>query len=106
MLEDTTPEAVEAAEEQAPISNEAQAAGLGVMDLRVLKEVIDVASARGAFRADEFSAIGGTYGRLNNFLQTIDAAAAEANAPAEGEESATDEAPETPESDTNDLTEE
>ncbi len=78
MLDDTA--------QEAPVSNEAQTAGLGIVDLRVLKEVIDVASARGAFKADEFATIGDTYGRLNVFLQTIDAA----NAPAE--EESTDEA--------------
>ena len=66
MLDDTT--------QEAPVSNEAQQAGLGVVDLRVLKEVVDVASARGAFKADEFATIGETYSRLNIFLQTIDAA--------------------------------
>ena len=63
-----------------------EAPGLGIVDLRVIKEVIDVASARGAFKADEFATIGDTYGRLAAFLNQIDAA----NAPAEDE--ATDEA--------------
>lgn len=69
MLDDTT--------QDAPASNEAQEAGLGIVDLRVFKEVIDVASARGAFKAEEFATIGDSYGRLTKFLQTIDAANAE-----------------------------
>ena len=61
--------------QEAPISNEAQEVpGLGIVDLRVIKEVIDVASARGAFKADEFAIIGDTYGRLAAFLNQIDAA--------------------------------
>jgi len=83
MLDDTT--------QDAPVSNEAQQAGLGIVDLRVIKEVIDVASARGAFKADEFATIGETYGRLNVFLQTIDAANAtesEDSADADAEDSA------------------
>ena len=83
MLDETTTEEVAT---EAPTSNEAQSAGLGIVDLRVIKEVIDVASARGAFKADEFATIGDTYGRLAAFLNQIDAA----NAPAEDE--ATDEA--------------
>jgi len=63
---------------EAPISNEAQAGGteigLGITDLRVFKEVIDVASARGAFTPNEFATIGDAYGRLNAFLVTIDSA--------------------------------
>ena len=73
MLDETTTEEEEVANE-APTSNEAQSAGLGIVDLRVIKEVIDVASARGAFKADEFAIIGDTYGRLAAFLNQIDAA--------------------------------
>jgi len=91
MLDDTTQDASEA-----PVSNEAQAAGLSIQDLRIFKEIVDVASARGAFKADEFSAIGDTYNRLNTFLAQIDVQ----NAPAEEEEAnteATDELEETTE---------
>jgi hypothetical protein len=78
--------------QEAPISNEAQEVpGLGIVDLRVIKEVIDVASARGAFKADEFATIGDTYGRLASFLQTIDAANAPADDDATDETDATDE---------------
>ena len=77
--------------QEAPTSNEAQSAGLGIVDLRVIKEVIDVASARGAFKADEFATIGDTYGRLASFLQTIDAANAPADDDATDETDATDE---------------
>ena len=76
MLDDTQQE-----QEAPPISNEAAGVGLGITDLRVFKEVIDVASARGAFKAGEFSTIGDVYGRLSTFLAAID----QANAPAEDE---------------------
>jgi uncharacterized protein (DUF697 family) len=72
MLDDTQQE------QEAPISNEAANVGLGITDLRVFKEVIDVASARGAFKADEFATIGDAYSRLSTFLTTIDTANAEA----------------------------
>jgi hypothetical protein len=80
MLDDTKP----TPEQEAPISNEASQAGLGITDLRIFKEVIDIASARGAFKADEFATIGDAYGRLSTFLRTID------NANAETAETATD----------------
>jgi hypothetical protein len=63
------------------VTDEAPQVGLSIADLRVFKEVIDVASARGAFKAGEFSTIGDVYGRLSTFLAAID----QANAPAEDE---------------------
>jgi hypothetical protein len=63
------------------VTDEAPQVGLSIADLRVFKEVIDVASARGAFKAGEFSTIGDVYGRLSTFLAVID----QANAPAEDE---------------------
>jgi hypothetical protein len=69
MKDDTTQK------EEASSANEVQQqqVGLGISDLRIFKEVIDVASARGAFKADEFATIGDAYSRLNLFLQTVDA---------------------------------
>jgi len=95
MLDDTNPEA--------PVSNEVQQAGLSITDLRLFKEIVDVASARGAFKADEFSAIGETYTRLTNFLNHVDAQ----NAPNdEGEEETTDTNDEVSEETTEETTEE
>jgi uncharacterized protein (DUF697 family) len=85
MLDDTTQE------QEAPISNEAAQVGLGITDLRVFKEVIDVASARGAFKADEFATIGDAYGRLSTFLTTIDTASTETTDEEVTDEDSTDE---------------
>lgn len=79
MKDDVNQEATE------QVTEEASQVGLGITDLRVFKEVIDVASARGAFKADEFATIGDAYGRLSAFLAKVD----QANAPVEDE--ATDE---------------
>jgi hypothetical protein len=42
-----------------------------VGDLAQLKKVIEIACARGAFRADEMSAVGVAYDKLNRFLDSI-----------------------------------
>lgn len=49
----------------------AQSADLNVSDLAAIKAIIDVATQRGAFRAPELEAVGRTYNKLSNFLDTI-----------------------------------
>jgi len=44
---------------------------LTVQDLNNLKEIIDVASTRGAFRPKEMMAVGHVYGKLENFLAAV-----------------------------------
>lgn len=60
-------------EAQAQDSAQQQAADLNVSDLAALKSIIDVASQRGAFRAGEMEAVGKTYNKLSNFLDSITA---------------------------------
>lgn len=78
------------AEELAANAQEAQGeqnTDLSIGDLNALKTIIDVASARGAFRPTEMEAVGKTYTRLNNFLIAVQAQqqqAGEDEAPAEG----------------------
>jgi len=40
-------------------------------DLGLLKNIIDLASTRGAFRAAEMSEIGAVYDKLTNFLEAV-----------------------------------
>lgn len=47
------------------------AASLSINDLANIKQIIDVASARGAFKANEFNVVGITYDRLVAFLQSV-----------------------------------
>jgi uncharacterized ubiquitin-like protein YukD len=47
------------------------AADLNVSDLAAIKSIIDVATQRGAFRAPELEAVGKTYNKLSNFLDSI-----------------------------------
>jgi len=48
-----------------------------VADLNLLKNIVDVASSRGAFRASEMQEIGTVYNRLNTFLEAVVAHAQE-----------------------------
>jgi hypothetical protein len=50
---------------------EAPAADLNISDLAALKSIIEVASQRGAFKANELEAVGKTFNKLNNFLETV-----------------------------------
>jgi hypothetical protein len=57
---------------------------LTVQDLNTIKAIIDVASQRGAFKANEMQAVGTTYNKLEAFLNAIQAqqAAAAKSTPA------------------------
>lgn len=57
---------------------------LTVQDLNALRSIIDVASTRGTFKAEEMSAVGAVYNKLSGFLDAI-AAQAEAQRAAEAE---------------------
>jgi len=47
-----------------------------VADLNLLKNIIDLASARGAFQANEMTQIGAVYDKLVAFLEVVVAQAA------------------------------
>ncbi len=63
-VEQTAPEA------QAP-AQEAPASDLNISDLIALKSVIEVASQRGAFKANELEGVGKVYNKLSNFLESV-----------------------------------
>lgn len=42
-----------------------------VADLSLIKDIIDLASTRGAFRAAEMKEIGEVYNKLTNFLDAV-----------------------------------
>lgn len=52
-------------------TQEQQATELSVQDLASLKSIIDVASQRGAFKANEMAQVGQTYNKLDAFLNEI-----------------------------------
>ena len=46
-------------------------ADLSIKDLMALRSIIDLASQRGAFKPTEMVTIGQSYGKLNDFLETV-----------------------------------
>jgi hypothetical protein len=61
--------APEAAQETA--APQQASADLNISDLVALKNIIEVASQRGAFKATELEAVGKTFNKLNAFLETV-----------------------------------
>lgn len=59
-------------QEQAPQDTNAGApTDLNISDLLALRNILDVASQRGAFKAAEMESVGKTYNKLNLFLESI-----------------------------------
>ena len=61
---------------------------IGLQDLQVLAQIVDLASQRGAFRGNELTQVGAVFDKLTVFLQYVadkqaEAAEGEAEAPAE-----------------------
>jgi len=67
MSEDVKDQAVPEAATQA----QAQSPDLNISDLIALKNIIEVASQRGAFKAAELEAVGKTFNKLNVFLESV-----------------------------------
>ena len=44
---------------------------LNISDLVALKSIVEVATQRGAFKATELEAVGKTFNKLNNFLESV-----------------------------------
>lgn len=59
---------------------------IGLNELAVLAQIVDLATQRGAFRANELTQVGQVYDKLNNFLSFIKEQQ-EAQAEAQGDES-------------------
>ena len=81
----------EAVTEGAAQSEAANAVGLNIGDLAGLRQIINVAAQRGAFRAEEMEVIGRVYNKLNAFLNSLAPAQEEAAAEETTEETETSE---------------
>jgi hypothetical protein len=68
MSEEQKQEEVAAPEAEAQQNSEAE---LTVQDLNALKQIIDVASQRGAFRPNEMMTVGQIYTKLETFLNAV-----------------------------------
>lgn len=62
----------------------AEAAELNINDLNAMKTIIDIASARGAFKPNEMTAVGQTYNKLTAFLEAVAKQAEAAKAAQQG----------------------
>ena len=56
-----------------PNLQEVAAPNLGLQDIVALLNIVDVASRRGTFRAEEMSAIGAVYDKVSVFLKSTGA---------------------------------
>ena len=54
-----------------PGSEEKAAPDLNISDLNAVKSIIDIATTRGAFKANELEAVGKTYNKLTMFLEHV-----------------------------------
>lgn len=72
--EATTNEKAQAAPAGGPVPTpgaEQAAPDLNVNDLNAVKSIIDIATTRGAFKANELEAVGKTYNKLSAFLEHV-----------------------------------
>jgi hypothetical protein len=66
-MTDTT-ENTQVEQQEAPAEG---AAELNLNDLAAMKQIIDIASQRGTFKANEMAAVGTLYNKLSTFLDTV-----------------------------------
>tara|TARA_B100000927_G_scaffold289993_1_gene287747 strand:+ start:489 stop:800 length:312 start_codon:yes stop_codon:yes gene_type:complete len=103
MAKDTKQPEAEAVEDVAPVEAPEEAPegaevpeSIGLNDLQLLANIVDLASQRGAFRGNELTQVGAVFDKLSAFLNYVNEAQqaqeqesadapAEAEAPAEGE---------------------
>jgi len=77
---------VESVEEAVETTEQAVPESINLSDLGLLAQIVDLATQRGAFRANELSQVGTVYDKLNSFLSYIQAQQAEAQANEEAAE--------------------
>jgi len=59
--------------ESTDVVTPAEAPGLTIQDLAMVLQIVQVAATRGAFKAEELSAVGGLYDRVFKFLDAAGA---------------------------------
>ena len=74
MSEEVNKQVVETPAQAAPAATEAPAAqgpDLNISYLLAVKNIIEVATSRGAFKAAELEAVGKSFNKLNSFLEAV-----------------------------------
>ena len=69
MTEENTVEQTATVDQSA--APDAPAADLNISDLLAVKSIIEIASQRGAFKANELEGVGKIYNKLSNFLEAV-----------------------------------
>ena len=85
-------EEVSSAETEAPETEGQAPESIGLQDLQVLAQIVDLASQRGAFRGNELTQVGAVFDKLSTFLAFV-AEQNKANEEAEADSEAPAEAP-------------
>ena len=60
-------------------SNPTQPTGIQIGDLQTVLNIIDLASQRGAFKANEMAMVGTTFNKLDGFLKIVEKSQKDAN---------------------------
>ena len=60
-------------------SNPTQPTGIQIGDLQTVLNIIDLASQRGAFKANEMAMVGSTFNKLDGFLKIVEKSQKDAN---------------------------
>lgn len=72
MTEEVTSETLDTkSEDTGAAPTQPQGPDLNISDLVALKNIIEVATQRGAFKAVELEAVGKTFNRLSTFLESV-----------------------------------
>tara|TARA_R110001592_G_scaffold162409_1_gene395602 strand:+ start:2015 stop:2341 length:327 start_codon:yes stop_codon:yes gene_type:complete len=75
-------------EMESPAEGSQEPESIGLQDLQLLAQIVDLASQRGAFKGNELTQVGAVYDKLSTFLSYVN----EANAAKEAAEAETAEA--------------
>jgi hypothetical protein len=71
MSEEVKDQVAETPAEAATDTPAAQGPDLNISDLLAVKNIIEVATSRGAFKAAELEAVGKSFNKLNAFLEAV-----------------------------------
>jgi hypothetical protein len=73
MSEEVKEQVAESTETAVPAADTPAASGpdLNISDLLAVKNIIEVATSRGAFKAAELEAVGKSFNKLNAFLEAV-----------------------------------
>lgn len=70
-MTETTQEVTQDVNQEAAQDAQPESTDLTINDLAALRNIIDLASARGAFKPTEMVAVGQTYTKLSTFLDIV-----------------------------------